>query len=96
MTAEPTPPWSLHWEEPGHQHASTVAARDYVDRLCAAIPLRPTDRVLDLYCGLGNFTLPMARRAREVVGVEGEAGLIGITAGDAHAFCGKQFHYLEC
>jgi 23S rRNA (uracil1939-C5)-methyltransferase len=32
--------------------------------------------VLDLFCGLGNFTLPMARSAHYVTGVEGEAGLI--------------------
>jgi hypothetical protein len=38
--------------------------------------VQPSDSVLDLYCGLGNFSLPFAQRARELLGVEGEAGLV--------------------
>jgi len=42
----------------------------------ALLDVQPGERVLDLFCGLGNFTLPLGRVAAEVVGVEGDAGLV--------------------
>lgn len=47
--------------------------------------LAPTseERVLDLFCGLGNFSLPLARRAAHVTGVEGEASLVQRAAANA-------------
>lgn len=39
------------------------------------LDVRPDYRVGDLFCGLGNFTLPLARLAREVVGMEGSTAL---------------------
>ena len=50
--------------------------RALVERACELLELGPENRVVDLFCGLGNFTLALARRAREVVGVEGDNGLV--------------------
>ncbi|MFH1602880.1 MAG: methyltransferase domain-containing protein, partial [Pseudomonadota bacterium] len=37
---------------------------------------RPGERIADLFCGLGNFSLPIASRGAEVLGVEGNAELV--------------------
>ncbi len=47
-----------------------------VSRVISLLELTAADRVLDLYCGLGNFTLPLARRAGAVLGIEGDAALV--------------------
>ncbi|MEO5629335.1 MAG: 23S rRNA (uracil(1939)-C(5))-methyltransferase RlmD [Thermomonas sp.] len=50
-----------------------------IARALELLDVQPGERVLDLFCGLGNFTLPLARVAGDaggVVGVEGDAGLV--------------------
>jgi 23S rRNA (uracil1939-C5)-methyltransferase len=69
--------------------------RALVGRVIELLALEGQARVLDLFCGLGNFTLAIARRAAAVVGVEGDSGLIararanaalnGITNAEFHA-----------
>ena len=47
-----------------------------VARALAHLEPSASDTVVDLFCGVGNFTLPVARRAGQVTGIEGEAGLV--------------------
>jgi 23S rRNA (uracil1939-C5)-methyltransferase len=49
--------------------------RVLVEQALRLLDVQPTDRVADLFCGLGNFTLPLAIKAAEVVGIEGSAAL---------------------
>lgn len=50
--------------------------RVLVSKALKLLEVEAQDRVADLFCGLGNFTLPLATQAREVVGVEGSQALV--------------------
>jgi 23S rRNA (uracil1939-C5)-methyltransferase len=50
--------------------------RVLVDRALRLLAPQDDERVIDWFCGLGNFTLPLATRAREVLGVEGSEVLV--------------------
>ena len=47
-----------------------------VSRALRLLAVQPDERVIDWFCGLGNFTLPLATRAREVLGIEGSEVLV--------------------
>ncbi|MET0681862.1 MAG: 23S rRNA (uracil(1939)-C(5))-methyltransferase RlmD [Casimicrobiaceae bacterium] len=57
--------------------------RVLVRRAVALLDPRPGERVADFFCGIGNFTLPIARRGAMVIGVEGSATLVERAAGIA-------------
>ncbi len=50
--------------------------RSLVARALRLLDVQQHERVIDWFCGLGNFTLPLATQAREVLGVEGSDSLV--------------------
>jgi 23S rRNA (uracil1939-C5)-methyltransferase len=87
-------PGDLHYTLPEFEVRMPFAATDFtqvnhqINRVLVGQALRlldvqPADHVLDLFCGLGNFTLPLARRAAQVLGVEGSATLLQRAAQNA-------------
>ncbi len=84
-------PWNvtLHFDPADFVQVNPDINEKMIGRALDLLALTDTDRVLDLFCGLGNFTLPLARVAQSVVGVEGDAGLVhkaerNASANDVH------------
>lgn len=64
----------------GYKPADFTQVNPFINRAMIAktlslLAVEPEDRVADLFCGLGNFSLPLATQANEVVGIEGSATL---------------------
>lgn len=59
--------------------------RVLVARALGLLEVQKDERILDLFCGLGNFTLPIATQAREVVGIEGSTALTERALSNAQA-----------
>ena len=70
--------------------------RQMVPRAVELLQLTGTERVLDLFCGLGNFTLPIARQAAHVTGVEGDDIMVARARGTAKANGIDNTEYYSC
>ena len=68
--------------------------RRMISHALTLLDLQPDDVVLDLFCGLGNFTLPIATRCARVVGVEGSDEMVrrGTENAAANAIGNAAFH----
>ena len=68
-----------------------------VDQALALLAPAPGDTVLDLFCGLGNFTLPLARHAGRVIGLEMNPQLVTGAAANArrNGITNAEFHQVD-
>lgn len=73
-----------------------VLNRKMVIRASDLLELKSTDTVLDLFCGLGNFTLPLARQVAQVIGVEGDQAMVERARAAAHANQIQNTDYYAC
>ncbi|RRS05927.1 23S rRNA (uracil(1939)-C(5))-methyltransferase RlmD [Aquabacterium soli] len=64
-----------------NHHINQVLVR----RALRLLDVRADERVIDWFCGLGNFTLPLATQAREVLGIEGSEQLVARSRENARA-----------
>jgi 23S rRNA (uracil1939-C5)-methyltransferase len=90
------PEWNvrLQFEPTDFIQVNEPLNRALVGRVIELLALDADAHVLDLYCGLGNFTLPIARCAATVVGIEGDAGLVARAQANAarNGIANAQFH----
>ena len=64
------PPLLLNYTAGGFAQINLEQNRQLLKAVIIAAELTGRERILDLYCGMGNFSLPLARRAKQVCGVE--------------------------
>jgi 23S rRNA (uracil1939-C5)-methyltransferase len=69
-----------------------------VSKAVSLLGISKTDRIIDWFCGLGNFTLPIATLAREVIGIEGSQSMVELAqlnlitnSSSPDKFCGVNF-----
>lgn len=76
LSYQPEADLTLDFEPNDFTQVNADINKDMIQRAIELLELNEQDRVLDLFCGLGNFTLPLAKRVGQVIGVEGDAALV--------------------
>lgn len=78
-------PWQMQlaWRPGDFVQVNAQVNTAMIEQALAWLAPLPDERVLDLFCGLGNFALPLARQAREVVAVEGVQVMVERAAANA-------------
>ena len=67
---------TLYFEPGDFIQVNREVNQKMVSRALDLLDLQPNDNVLDLFCGIGNFSLPMAAKAGMVTGIEGSSKMV--------------------
>ena len=86
----------VHFGPQDFFQVNTSINRQMVPRAVELLQLTGKERVLDLFCGLGNFTLPIARNAEHVTGVEGDLVMVNRAKQTAKANGIENTDYYAC
>lgn len=73
----------MHYRPADFTQVNPFINQALIARALSLLDPQAQDRVADLFCGLGNFSLPLATRAGAVVGIEGSATLVARAQADA-------------
>ena len=95
---------SMHFRPTDFTQVNPHINKVLVSKALGLLDIQASDRLIDWFCGLGNFTLPMATKASHVIGVEGSASLLdwaqknkdlntpyGLNGSQAQSMCAIEF-----
>ena len=78
------PELSLSYEAGSFAQINLPQNNRMISEVIGLIPWQGTEVVLDLYCGMGNFSLPIARRVKQVIGIEASSSSIKMAKQNAY------------
>ena len=79
------PPIAMGYGPGGFAQVNPAQNRNLIAEMLAILDLQGNEKVLDLFCGMGNFSLPIARRAGWVTGIEDHTHSVAAASKNAHA-----------
>lgn len=71
-----TDPLTLCWEIGGFSQVNLNQNLKMIELVRSLVKPTSAERILDLYCGMGNFSIPLAEQAKGVIGIEGQGSAI--------------------
>mgnify|MGYP000150118689 CR=1 FL=1 len=74
---------NIHFLADGFIQVNSLQNEQMINQAMNWLELESKHKVLDLFCGVGNFTLPIAKKVKSITGIEGLADLVATASSNA-------------